>query len=109
MHNGPSLGMVKRRKRLAYKLRPPWLAIGAMLAALCFLWLLVLLHRSNPGFRLSGKAGFLWLLPPIFIAGCMVKIIAWPFRIPGRRRELARLRQFDRLEDFERAERQAGR
>lgn len=104
MHEGPSIGMMQRRAQLEYKLRPPWRTMVMMtLAALAF-GLLIWFQRAHPDFAFEGKAGFIWLLPPVFIAGCAIKILAWPFRISGRRRELAQLRRYDRLEEFDRAQ-----
>lgn len=104
MRNGPSVGMMQRRAELEHKLRPPWRTMAAMTLAVLAFWLLLWFQRSNPDFAFEGKAGFIWLVLPIFIVGCAIKILAWPFRIPARRRELARLRQYDRLEDFNRYE-----
>jgi hypothetical protein len=104
MREGPSVGMTQRRAKLEYKLLPPLRTIVVMtLAGLAFR-LLIWFQRAHPNFAFEGKAAFIWLIPPVIIVGCAMKILAWPFRISNRRRKLARLQRYDRLEEFDRNE-----
>ena len=99
----PSLGMLKARERMRILIAPPIRYIFGLIGSALGLALLIGVTKLMPGVFM-GKAGLIWLIPPVVGLWCLGGIILWPFLRPLYKRQLQLLESADRLDQIDKRE-----